>query len=102
MQHACVPFFSCLCPVPPCRRPQQPSDSIHCPQPVVWRQWLVQLAPEGQQVDQQLFDYVPVDPANVTWGQKPGGKAPAAAAAPALVKAGKRMLQRWVSGTSSV
>lgn len=69
---------------------------------MVWRQWLVQLAPEGQQVDPQLFDYPPQDPANVTWGQKPGGKTDAAGAPAGVLVVGRRLLQRWVSDVTSV
>jgi hypothetical protein len=55
-----------------CRRPQKPADSMYCPQPVVWKQWLVQLAVEGQPLDPKPFDHPPTDPPGVTWGQKPG------------------------------
>eukprot|EP00878_Enallax_costatus_P006535 GHUV01006852.1.p1 GENE.GHUV01006852.1~~GHUV01006852.1.p1 ORF type:complete len:812 (+),score=281.02 GHUV01006852.1:993-3428(+) len=81
------------------RRPQKPVDSIYCRQPVVWQQWLVQLAPEGQQVDPNLFDLPQEGPVGVTWGKKPDSQAPAAASAPQAVAAppaaGKRKMQRW-------
>uniref|UniRef100_A0A383V4I4 Uncharacterized protein n=1 Tax=Tetradesmus obliquus TaxID=3088 RepID=A0A383V4I4_TETOB len=53
------------------RRPQKPEDSIYCPQPVVWKQWLVQLAEEGQPLNPEPLNHPAADPPGVTWSEKP-------------------------------
>ncbi|WIA44576.1 hypothetical protein OEZ86_007300 [Tetradesmus obliquus] len=53
------------------RRPQKPEDSIYCPQPVVWKQWLVQLVEEGQPLNPEPLNHSAADPPGVTWSEKP-------------------------------
>jgi hypothetical protein len=55
------------------RRPQRVSpQQPYCNQPVIFGQWLLQLAREGEAPTPSEFEFPPGTPEGVTWGPKPG------------------------------
>lgn len=85
-----------------CRRPERGVSTKYCPQ-VIWRQWLVQLAPEGQQLNPRTFHYQHDDVIpNVTWASEPrhGGSAQTAPQR-ALQRAAGSAGQHWAHPSAS-